>query len=40
MWTQHRCDNCNALLFEIDQGKYQKESIRIKCRLCKQIEVH
>lgn len=39
-WTRLHCPKCNALLFEIDANSYTKESVRVKCRLCKKIDVH
>lgn len=38
-WEKTRCPNCNALLFEKDSTFFILESIRIKCRLCKNIIV-
>lgn len=40
VWKQHRCPTCNALLYEVDEKSFSKSSVRIKCRLCKNIEVH
>jgi uncharacterized protein with PIN domain len=37
-WVQQRCPNCNALLYEVDVESYKKDSVRIKCRLCKTID--
>lgn len=39
VWEQKRCPHCDALLFEKDKNLYTLKSVRIKCRLCKEIMV-
>jgi uncharacterized protein with PIN domain len=38
-WEKSRCPKCNALLFEVDSTFFILETVRIKCRLCKNIFV-
>ncbi|WP_273836314.1 hypothetical protein [Guptibacillus sedimenti] len=38
-WTEKRCPHCDALLFEKRLDIYALRSIRIKCRLCKEVMV-
>lgn len=34
-----RCPKCNSLLFEKEENTYTPDSVRIKCRMCKEILV-
>ena len=38
-FTRCRCPKCNSLLFERDENSYKVGSVRIKCRMCKEILV-
>jgi hypothetical protein len=36
-WEEKRCPTCRSLLFEKDVNSYNLNSVRIKCRKCKEI---
>lgn len=38
-FTRCRCPKCNALLFEKEINTYTKGSVRVKCRMCKEIMI-
>ena len=38
-FTRCRCPKCNSLMFEKDESIYVSGSVRIKCRMCKEILV-
>lgn len=39
IFIRNRCPKCNSLLFEKEENTYTPGSVRIKCRMCKEILV-
>jgi phage FluMu protein Com len=35
-WKEVRCPRCNSLMFEINEH-FHKQSVRVKCRKCKEM---